>query len=101
MNLKTKLLATASALLATSQSALASGYTSGNADSFDSFYTTVKSWTGGALGLGLSTTMLLMGGAIGVAKNSPMPALTGIAGAAFLHWGPSIIENVMTGGALV
>ena len=100
MNFKTKLLASATALLAASQTALAGTYAA-NGDSFDSFYTTVKGWTGGALGLGLATTMLLMGGAIGVAKNSPMPALTGIAGAAFLHWGPSIIENIMTTGALV
>jgi conjugal transfer pilus assembly protein TraA len=42
--------------------------------------------------------MLLMGGAIGVAKNSPMPALTGVAGAAFLHWGPQIIQNIMLQG---
>lgn len=99
MKLKFKLMAAATSLLAASQSALASYSNSG--DSFDGFYETVRGWTGGALGLGLATTMLLMGGAIGVAKNSPMPALTGIAGAAFLHWGPDIIENIMTGGTLV
>ncbi len=71
-------------------------------ETFKGFYTTVKGWTQGALGMGLATTMLLMGGAIGVAKNSPMPALSGIAGAAFLHWGPGIIENMMTvQGALI
>jgi conjugal transfer pilus assembly protein TraA len=70
-------------------------------DTFFEFYTTINQWTTGGLGVGLATTMLLMGGAIGVAKNSPMPALTGIAGAAFLHWGPSIILQIMTKGALV
>lgn len=70
-------------------------------DAFYSFYETVDGWTSGALGVGLATTMLLMGGAIGVAKNSPMPALTGIAGAAFLHWGPDIIQQIMVGGGLV
>jgi conjugal transfer pilus assembly protein TraA len=70
-------------------------------DAFYTFYTTVDGWAGGALGVGLATTMLIMGGAIGVAKNSPMPALTGIAGAAFLHWGPQIIKSVMLGGALM
>lgn len=70
-------------------------------DAFYSFWETVDSWTGGALGVGLATTMLLMGAAIGVAKNSPMPALTGIAGAAFLHWGPDIIQQIMVGGGLV
>lgn len=70
-------------------------------DDFYDFWDTVDGWTSGALGVGLATTMLLMGGAIGVAKNSPMPALTGIAGAAFLHWGPDIIQGIMLGGGLV
>jgi conjugal transfer pilus assembly protein TraA len=58
-------------------------------------------WMTGPLGTGLATTMLVMGGAIGVAKNSPMPALTGVAGAAFLHFAPAIIMNmaVPQGGA--
>jgi conjugal transfer pilus assembly protein TraA len=51
-------------------------------------------WMTGPLGTGLATTMLVMGGAIGVAKNSPMPALTGVAGAAFLHFAPAIILNI-------
>lgn len=70
-------------------------------DAFYEFAHTVIGWTGGGLGVGLATTMLLMGGAIGVAKNSPMPALTGVAGAAFLHWGPSIITQIMMNGALI
>jgi len=70
-------------------------------DTFFTFYDTVTSWTNGGLGIGLATTMLLMGGAIGVAKNSPMPALTGIAGAAFLKWGPDIIQQIMLNGGLV
>lgn len=66
-------------------------------DAFSSFYETVTQWTTGPLGMGLATTMLLMGGAIGVARNSPMPALTGIAGAAFLKWGPDVIQGIMGG----
>jgi conjugal transfer pilus assembly protein TraA len=76
----------------------------GSVDSDDAFYTfyqTVDNWAGGALGVGLATTMLIMGGAIGVAQNSPMPALTGIAGAAFLHWGPQIIKQLMLNGAVL
>ena len=69
-------------------------------DAFSSFYTTVDGWTSGALGTGLAITMLLMGGAMGVAKNSPMPALSGVAGAAFLHWGPTIIKQMMLNGGL-
>lgn len=70
-------------------------------DAFYTFYETVNGWASGALGVGLATTMLLMGGAIGVAKNSPMPALTGVAGAAFLHWGPEVIKQIMINGGLV
>lgn len=70
-------------------------------DAFYEFADTVTDWTTGPLGVGLATTMLLMGGAIGVAKNSPMPALTGIAGAAFLHWGPDIIQQIMLQGYMV
>jgi conjugal transfer pilus assembly protein TraA len=70
-------------------------------DTFYTFYETITGWTSGGLGVGLATTMLLMGGVIGVAKNSPMPALTGIGGAAFLHWGPDIIQQIMIGGALI
>jgi len=69
-------------------------------DAFYSFYQTINDWVGGALGTGLAITMLLMGGAIGVAQNSPMPALSGVAGAAFLHWGPEIIKSIMSNGGL-
>jgi conjugal transfer pilus assembly protein TraA len=54
------------------------------------FATDIYEYVTGALGFGLATTMLLMGGAIGVAKCSPMPTLTGVAGAAALNWGPAI-----------
>jgi len=70
-------------------------------DAFYGFWETVDGWTSGALGVGLATTMLLMGGAIGVAKNSPMPALTGVSGAAFLHWGPDVIQQIMLGGGVI
>lgn len=94
--LKTMLLG--AALTAAAYPAMAS--TVDTNDAFYSFYSTIDGWAGGALGVGLATTMLVMGGAIGVAKNSPMPALTGIGGAAFLHWGPQIIKQVMLNGAL-
>lgn len=90
--------ALAAGLLALASPALAG--TMDQADAFYSFYNTVNGWVSGPLGVGLAITMLLMGGAIGVAKNSPMPALTGIAGGAFLHWGPDIIRQIMLSGVL-
>lgn len=70
-------------------------------DAFYTFYETVAGWAEGPLGVGLATTMLIVGGGIGVAQNSPMPALSGIAGAAFLHWGPKIIKDLIMNGALI
>jgi len=69
-------------------------------DPFKDFADTVVGWAEGPLGTGLSVTMMLIGAGMGVARNSPMPALSGIAGAAFLNWGPGIIQS-LTGGALV
>ncbi|WP_157643775.1 TraA family conjugative transfer protein [Burkholderia ubonensis] len=67
---------------------------------FKDFRDTVLNWAQGPLGTGLSITMMLMGAGMGVARNSPMPALSGIAGAAFLNWGPGIIKS-LTEGALI
>lgn len=68
---------------------------SDTSDEFYTYYSTIEKWSQGALGTGLAMTMLLMGAGVGVAKNSPMPALSGVAGGAFLHWGPQIIKNMM------
>lgn len=68
---------------------------------FDSYAQTVVDWAQGPLGIGLSVTMMLLGAGIGVAKNSPMPALSGVGGAAFLTWGPQIISDMMTNGAML
>ena len=105
-----KKLFTRSAIVAVSMvsSATAFANTTGNKTSsalaatsaFSDFKDTVMSWAQGPLGTGIAVTMMLMGAGMGVAKNSPMPALSGIAAAAFLNWGPGIIES-MTNGALV
>ena len=103
-----KLLARAGVALASlSASAVAMANTTGtnvnagsSANTFDTFRDTVVTWAKGPLGTGLAVTMMLMGAGMGVAKNSPMPALSGIAGAAFLNWGPGIIMS-LTEGALI
>lgn len=84
------LLASSSALAATNAS-----------DPFTQFTQTVQNWANGPLGVGLATSMLLIGAGIGVAKNSPLPALSGVAGAAFLHWGPGVITQIMGSGAVI
>lgn len=96
-------LAVLSATLLASVNAFAAAVDAGEAvgvDAFNSFRDTVINWAQGPLGTGLSITMMLMGAGAGVARNSPMPALSGIAGAAFLNWGPAIIQN-LTEGALI
>jgi conjugal transfer pilus assembly protein TraA len=73
----------------------ASGHST-DADNLYYYYKTIADWASGGLGAGLATTMLLMGGAVGVAKCSPMPTLSGVAGAAFLHWAPAILLSLVT-----
>jgi conjugal transfer pilus assembly protein TraA len=98
--MKKKLLAHVSAgaiAMAASAAAMAANSTD---TTFTAFKTTVMNWAQGPLGTGLAITMMLMGAGMGVARNSPMPALSGIAGAAFLNWGPGIIQS-LTNGALI
>lgn len=100
MRITNKIKAMGSALMLSAMSAPAFAAGASEDDSFKIFMETVVGWTQGPLGIGLATTMLLMGGAIGVSKNSPMPALSGIAGAAFLNYGPDIIQKIMSRGML-
>lgn len=70
-------------------------------NTFTDFRDTVVGWAEGPLGTGLAVTMMLMGAGMGVARNSPMPALSGIAAAAFISWGPGIIESLTDGAMLI
>jgi len=101
MRITHKLKAMGATLMMAGLSAPAFASQASEDDAFKEFMDTVTDWTQGPLGIGLATTMLLMGGAIGVSKNSPMPALSGIAGAAFLNYGPEIIQKIMSKGALI
>lgn len=78
-----------------------SAFASGTDTTFDDFRDTVIGWAEGPLGTGLAVTMLIIGAGMGVARNSPMPALSGVACAAFLNWGPGIISSLTGQGALV
>lgn len=99
MRISKKIKAMGSALMLSALSAPAFAKDTSDT-SFNVFMKTVTDWTQGPLGIGLATTMLLMGAAIGVSKNSPMPALSGIAGAAFLNYGPDIIQSIMSKGMM-
>lgn len=77
----------------------AGGAITSSGAAFDSFYCTMTEWTTGSLGKGLAVSMLALGGIVGVARNSPMPALSGVAGAAFFSWGPDVIEGIMSSGS--
>ncbi len=81
--------------------ASAGAFAADNQDEFWTFKETVVGWAQGPLGVGLAVLMLIVGAGIGVAKNSPMPALSGIAAAAILHWGPGVITSMMGTGALI
>lgn len=69
-------------------------------NTFSNFRDMVVDWAQGPLGTGLAVTMMLIGAGMGVARNSPMPALSGIAGAAFLNWGPGIITKLLPGALI-
>lgn len=85
--------------LAASSAAMAGNIDTG--DSFYKFYEFMDQNINGALGIGLALTFTLMGGVFGVMRNSPMPALSGVGGAALLHWSPDIIRQIMLSGAIV
>lgn len=91
----------ASAALALAGTAQAGNLPTGTSDPFAEFATTVTGWAAGPLGVGLSVTMIIVGAGMGIARNSPMPALSGVAGAAFLTWGPAIATSLITKGAML
>lgn len=92
------------AVSATPAIASTSGTGGGNAVSssgFDDFEASVLSWINGPLGVGLAVTSLMVGGGVGIMQATPMPAIAGLALAAFFAWGPSVIVSLVSGGAMV
>lgn len=87
------------AFMVTSTFALASVATD---DPFADFLTTVEGWAQGALGVGIAITSVIFGAVRAVGNNNPMSALGGLALAAFIHWGPTIIREMIIGsGGLI
>lgn len=87
-----KKLAAAAALSASPAAFAGSG---GSADSFGDWVTTLEGYAKGGLGTSIALAMLLLGGGMGVAKNNPIPALSGVAGAAIMKFGPAAITGIM------
>lgn len=80
---------------------LSTGGTAIAADGFDDFEASMLEWVQGPLGVGLAVTSLLVGGGIGILRSTPLPAVAGLALAAFFAWGPSVIVALVGGGAVV
>jgi conjugal transfer pilus assembly protein TraA len=71
-------------------------------DPFADFLDTIEGWAQGALGVGVSIAAVLFGAIRAVGNNNPMTALGGIALAAFIHWGPTVIRDIILGsGAII
>lgn len=70
-------------------------------DPFESFMSTVEDWAQGGLGVGLAIASVLIGAARAVGNNNPMSALAGVALAAFIHWGPTVIVDLILDGAII
>jgi conjugal transfer pilus assembly protein TraA len=70
-------------------------------DPFADFLDTVEGWAQGALGVGIAITSVIFGAIRAVGNNNPMSALAGLALAAFIHWGPGIIRDMIIGSGAV
>jgi len=70
-------------------------------DPFADFLNTVEDWASGALGTGIAITSVIFGAVRAVGNNNPMSALAGLALAAFIHWGPGIIRDLVLDGAVL
>ena len=93
-----KLAAVTVALLGISAAAQA-GNTGPADDPFAKLAATVEGWAKGGLGKAICTMMVIGGGLLGLAKNTPYPMLSGVGGAAVMHYGPSIITSILASGA--
>ena len=72
-----------------------------SSDPFHEFSQTVEDWAQGGYGKGIAITSVLIGAGIAAAKNTPLPAVAGIALAALMHWGPGAINAILGTGAIL
>ena len=68
----------------------------GTADTeFQPLYQKFLDWVGGYLGKTLAVGALIGGLFIGIIRQSPLPAIAGIAAAVFAAYGPIVIEGLI------
>lgn len=70
-------------------------------DPFYQFLNAVNGYAHGALGISLCIVALLFGAIVGIGKNSPTSALSGVAFALFVYFGPSVIFSIFNAGAVL
>lgn len=70
-------------------------------DNFYTFMQTIQNMASGAFGIAISLIALLVGGVVGLMKMSALPPLLGVALAVIFRYGPQIIQNIISEGAVI
>ncbi|QHS09080.1 hypothetical protein [Sinimarinibacterium sp. NLF-5-8] len=70
-------------------------------DPFQEFLDAVESYAKGALGIAICIVALLFGAIVGIGRNQPTAALSGVAFAIFIYFGPGMIKTLFSSGALI
>lgn len=81
--------------------ALALAGTVNSSDPFAQFLNAVNGYAHGALGISLCIVGLLFGAIVGIGRNAPTSALSGVAFAIFVYFGPGIIFAIFNAGAVL
>lgn len=92
---------TAAALVLTMLSSTVMAAAIDPADDFYALWKFIDDAATGGLAMAISLTALLIGAGIGAAKGSIMPAIGGVLTAAVFGFGPDLISNLVTNGALI
>ena len=71
------------------------------ADPFAQFLTAVQGYAQGALGISIAIVALIFGAIVGIGRNAPTSALSGVAFAIFIYFGPGIILSIFNAGAVL
>lgn len=88
-------------LMLPATASLASGTTGMTGDPFYDFMVWAEGLAQGPLGIALALLSFIIGAGFAIAKQAPLSALTGLVLAVFFTYGPTIIIEMMTGGAVL